>query len=101
MEPRESRADETFVGCANRVNKMIFQIAGFLELNWDVYLKRHDIFPKVLESIQRTICSIITRRLIGDFPRPESSSVLDVTEGHHPRTAPHLSANMSGAAELD
>lgn len=76
MPPESIRPDETAVQFANRVQRLISEKAGLININWDGFLKRHRISSKFLDSRKRALASIITRRLNGDLPRPLSSSVL-------------------------
>lgn len=90
MDPVSIQKDETSVQFANRVKLLICERAGLISVNWDGFLKRHRISPKFLDSRQRALASIITRRLQGELPRPMSSSVLaGIGDGGHPQTPGH------------
>eukprot|EP00177_Eucheuma_denticulatum_P004352 GFKZ01007908.1.p1 GENE.GFKZ01007908.1~~GFKZ01007908.1.p1 ORF type:complete len:571 (+),score=48.53 GFKZ01007908.1:245-1957(+) len=76
MKPQRIRENETSVQFANRVRALICERAGLTSINWDGFLKRHRISDKFVDSRQRALASIITRRLSGNLPRPLSCSVL-------------------------
>lgn len=86
MEPETMKQGENAVQFANRVKKLICERAGLTSVNWDGFLKRHRISPRFMESRQRALASIVTRRLNGELPRAVSSSVLTAPDGGHPQT---------------
>lgn len=86
MEPQKIREGETAVQFANRVKLLICERAGLISINWDGFLKRHRISPKFLDSRQRVLASIITKRLNGYLPRPLSSSVLAGSDASYNQT---------------
>lgn len=86
MEPQTIQPGETDVQFANRVKKMICEKAGLISVNWDGFLKRHRISPKFLDSRQRALASVITRRMKGELPRSVSSSVLAGMDMAYPQT---------------
>lgn len=100
MEPQTKRDDESAVQFANRVKHMICERAGLISMNWDGFLKRHQISPKFQDARQRALASIITRRLSGELPRAASTSVLMGVDGGIPQTAANAIVG-TGAAELD
>lgn len=88
LEPQTKQPDENAVQFSNRVKRLICERAGLISVNWDGYLKRHRISPKFLDSRQRALGSVITRRLNGELPRAVSTSVLNgIDSGGQQQTA--------------
>lgn len=85
MEPQTLQPGETAVQFANRVKRLICEQAGLISVNWDGFLKRHQISPKFLHSRQELLASVISRRLNGNLPRSSSSSILSSIDGGHPQ----------------
>ncbi|KAI0559430.1 Acyltransferase [Gracilaria domingensis] len=100
MEPQKIQPGETDVQFANRVKKLICERAGLISVNWDGFLKRHRISPKFLDSRQRALANVITRRLKGELPRSVSSSVLADMDVAYPQTVAMANAVGGGMDTL-
>lgn len=95
MEPQQIREGETAVQFANRIKQLISERAGLISMNWDGFLKRHRISSKFLDARQRVLASIITRRLSGDLPRPQSSVLLAGSDASYNQTNANGQENTS------
>ncbi|CAN8072243.1 unnamed protein product [Agarophyton chilense] len=100
MEPQNIQPGETDVQFANRVKKLICERAGLISVNWDGFLKRHRISPKFLDSRQRALANVISRRLKGELPRSVSSSVLADMDVAYPQIVAMANAAGGGIDTL-
>lgn len=80
LDPMEKGEDETGVQFSGRVRQAISEKAGLTCVNWDGFLKRHQINPKFRKQRQQALSQIVQRRISGDIPRAVSSSVLSLQE---------------------
>lgn len=99
LEPQTIRPGESSIQFANRVKLLICERAGLISVNWDGFLKRHRISPKFLDSRQRALATIITRRMNGELPRSVSSSVLAGIDGGLPQLQSLNGANGLGGMD--